>query len=505
MSRRFALCTLALIILVGLGLRSYQITARSLWFDEAFSWRLVSFPVTEMIARAIQDVHPPLYYFLLKGYATVFGNSLLSLRSFSVVFAGITIAAGYLFAAYAFRSRFAGLLAAAFVAVSGWQIAFAWEARMYTLGTALAFLSSWALLKGVRRPAWGIWIIYAVLATAFAYTHYFAFFTLAAHAVFVAGYILVKTRARVGEILGWRLTWQALAAALLFIALYAPWIPVFLRQNMQVQSSYWVPEVTAWSIPETVYRFYIPTTKPISREGASVIPALLPLVATGLALLWFAFSRQHKDANWLVTLAVFIPFAITILVSFIGQSLYQDRFLVFANLFVLVAAAALISRIPWTWPRRSLAVFAIVGLSGTFLNYWLELDIPNKPGVRAAAAAIAAEGAALEPVVVSSSFIYFSVNYYFTHDFSRPEPRLLSDTAELIHFAGGPILKISDIITPAGVSQISADTLWVVDTSGFGGTKASLGADWRAVSEKVFPEVFPHQGEIFVTKYQRVL
>jgi len=168
----------------------------------------------------------------------------------------------------------------------------------------------------------------------------------------------------------------------------------------------------------------------------------------------------------------------------------------------LVTAAALISRVRWIWPRRSLAAIAVLGLLGSFVSYWLELDILNKPGVRAAAALISSEGSAEQPVVVSSSFIYFSVNYYLTQA-SRPEPKLLSGTTELIHFAGGPILKTSDIITSAELSRVQSDILWVVDTSGFGGAKASLGHGWRVADEKKFPEIFPHQGDIFVTKYIR--
>ena len=35
---------LALIVLATLGLRGYGLGWRSLWFDEAFSWRLAEFP-----------------------------------------------------------------------------------------------------------------------------------------------------------------------------------------------------------------------------------------------------------------------------------------------------------------------------------------------------------------------------------------------------------------------------------------------------------------------------
>src|SRR5687768_6529637 len=105
MSRHLTIWLLLLALVVGAFLRVYQINDRSLWFDEAFSWRLVLFPLPEMITRAAADVHPPLYYFFLKGWTGVFGSSLAALRAFSVALGLASILMTYRFAATAWRSR----------------------------------------------------------------------------------------------------------------------------------------------------------------------------------------------------------------------------------------------------------------------------------------------------------------------------------------------------------------------------------------------------------------
>src|SRR3989338_11107154 len=84
MIRRQTAGLLGVIVLLGVALRSYHLGARGLWFDEAFSWRLIQFPLPELPTRAAADVHPPLYYILLKLWASIFDTSLLSLRLFSV-------------------------------------------------------------------------------------------------------------------------------------------------------------------------------------------------------------------------------------------------------------------------------------------------------------------------------------------------------------------------------------------------------------------------------------
>lgn len=503
MSRQAALWILILIIVGGIALRSWELTARSLWFDEAFSWRLIQFPFTEMLDRAAADVHPPLYYVILRGWATVFGTSLLSLRSFSVAMAGVTTAVAYGFTVYASGSRRAGLLAAALIAASGWLATFAWEARMYTLGTALAIASTWLLLRGVRRPAALTWISYGLVAAAFAYTHYFAFFTLAGHALFVLGALVVHTRWRVGEMLQAPLFWMALAGAALAAVLYIPWVPVLLAQNAQVQEAYWVPEIGGWSIPDTFYRMIVATTGIPPHTWPVLILAVLPIAGT--IIMWFllAFAPRRRDASMLVLLAGLIPFLLAIGISYVGQSLYQDRFLVFTSVFLWIGLALLFEYIPRKWQIAASIAVPALALVGA-VHLWLDLDIPSKPGAMASAAYIQEQLQDGQPVVVTSPFIFFSIDHYLQESYGRANlARLYSETGEFLHFAGGPILTQEDLIDPSVFASRNTDTMWLVDTSGFGGSKLAIPSPWRVAEEMSYPEVFVHQGEVFVRKLVR--
>lgn len=510
MSKRTALIILFLILVAATLLRSYQLTSRSLWFDEAFSWRLIQFPLGEMIARAAADVHPPLYYIALKGWSIVFGTSLASLRSFSVTAATLTVGAAYLFGATAARSRGAGLLAATFLAISGWQIQFAWEARMYTIGCLLALLSSWALLCAMRSepqsPRW--WALYALLAAAFAYIHYYAFFTIAAQLLFVVGFLIVTTRGRLGELLQARRFWYAVLAVLCAVAMYLPWLPTFWQQNSRVQDSYWISAIGGWSIPDTFYRMFIPTaTIPRHEGGVWILSALVPIAAT--LLFWAMLVRRGSrdksidDARWFVLLLGVVPFLLSIIVSLISQSLYQDRFFVFAHLFILMALALLLSRIPWRAVKTTAIAVVILGLVGTSLRFWQEIDIKNKPGAHAAALYIFAHKHMDEPILVSSPFIYFTIAHYAQEEFDNSTtPLLYSESGQLAHFAGGPILTPADVVGPA-LFTTPSNTLWMVDTTGFGATPLIPPAPWHATESKSFPEVYFYQGHVQVTKYEK--
>jgi mannosyltransferase len=135
---------LGVVLLAAVVLRCRGLAERSLWFDEAFTWRLVSFSWTEMCERIPRDNSPPLYFLLLKAWMALLGDTPTALRSLSVVLGGATVCGTWLFVREAFgrsaRGKEVTLLAAALVALSVFQVRYGWEARPYALGTALAAL-----------------------------------------------------------------------------------------------------------------------------------------------------------------------------------------------------------------------------------------------------------------------------------------------------------------------------------------------------------------------------
>lgn len=502
MSLKNTAALLGVLIVAAIILRLPFLEARSIWFDEAFSWRLISFSFPEMISRTGADVHPPLYYLLLKSWATFFGSHITSLRVFSVILSAATLIAVYGFIGNAFRSRLLAFLSASLLAVSGWQIFFSQEARMYTLGSFLAVLSVCLLWRSLQSSQYSWWLAWSLAVTAFMYTHYYAVFSVAAQVIVVVWVVYRRRQWSLLKNLG-------LSLGLAFI-LYLPWLPVLYQQSGRVQGSFWVPQLDRWSIPDTLYRFYLPTTQSLWHQGLGVILTLVPLALTSLVgLVLIARSLRGISSSNIATLLIvssaILPFLGSVAVSLFGQSLYQDRFLFFAHTFLLLMIMVWWWHFKTSWLRiAGAALTCLVFFSGT-IAYWQELKISQRGGVRAATEFIITQKEPA-PVIVSSSFIYFSVLHYFEeNNLSHSSPQLLSHDIELIHFAGGPILKTTDIITPQQLANLPSQNLWVIDTTGFGGRPTELSADWLKQEQHIFPEVFPFQGEIMITRYQRVL
>ncbi len=510
MSRRNSLWLLCLIILSGIVLRLYHIGLRSIWFDEAFTWRLIQFPWGEMLQRATLDVHPPLFYILIKPWALLFGASIVSLRLFSVTMAALTSLTAYLFTTTVCRDRRAGLLAAALVAFSGWQIAFSWEARMYTLGTALALFSSYLLVKATTRKKQNLWLwgAYGLAAVALAYVHYYAFFTLAAQGIFVIGLIIVQTRGRIGEMLQSRLLGGAVLAVVVVGALYAAWIPILLRQNAQVQTSFWIPALNRWSVPDTFYRMLLPTAASINHDGWQSLIALFPLMLFIVISLWLVLRKPLKNGStrsgtWLTVLGIFTPFVVSILLSLRGQSLYQDRYFIFAHVFMLCALAMALHTISFTIVRRSLIIITLASFLLSYRTYWQELAIAQHSGLHAAVTRVYTKYNRKDPVVVGSSFIYFSVAHYAKEEFAAGNPLLYSSNGQIAHFAGGPILTKLDITGPDIFTKTANKGIWLIDTTGFGGQPLPIPPGWKVTSEATYSEVFGYQGDIIVRRLER--
>ena len=64
------------VLILSAALQFTNMSRSSIWHDEGFTAMLVKkFSYLEIIARTARDVHPPLYYLLLKPWTSLFGYS----------------------------------------------------------------------------------------------------------------------------------------------------------------------------------------------------------------------------------------------------------------------------------------------------------------------------------------------------------------------------------------------------------------------------------------------
>lgn len=181
------------------------------WTDELFTVTAIKHPVREIIPLVQQDIHPPLYFVLLRQWAKLplpFSD-VAALRAFSAVWALLATVLLDLFWTRSLKPM-ERWLAIALFALSPCLLLYGRMARSYSMQAALALLSVAMLQRWMERPLSLPRASGALISTlALLYTHYVPGLAI------LSGFALI----------GWRSVGIARTATLLLAAAlgYLPW------------------------------------------------------------------------------------------------------------------------------------------------------------------------------------------------------------------------------------------------------------------------------------------
>ena len=493
MNNKKAIILLFLVLIAATALELSILTKISLWHDEAFSALLTRYDFKEMIYRAGLDVHPPLYYILLKGWAGLVGDSLFSLRLFSVIFGILAVIAFFLFIKGVFGNNKFALFSSVLLALNSFFIQFIMEARMFTLGIFLVILSSFFLVKAIKHKNWPWWLLYALSASAGIYTHYYVFFSILAQGLFLLYWIQQESGFKFFNWLKNRNFQAGIGAYLLIIISFFPWLKTFLSQMGQVQESYWIPAMNIGSVPATFLK--LTTGGGIDSSRFWYVLAIFMILI--LAAFIYALKKFESPNKWLVLLLIAVPFLGAIAFS-LKISIYLDRYFIFTLPFYLILMAGAIWTIKNNKLKNILLVVAILGSLISFPIRWQRLGVEKKPGMAAVADYLNQQVKPGEKIYVGSSFVYFTFKYY---NQTGIQPKLFAPYS-LPHFSGTALLSPEDIIQDFYQGIKEDDIIWVINTTGFGNYQPSLPDNWVKKEEKGFQDIYDYQGWILAAKYQ---
>lgn len=305
------------------------ITKSSIWFDEAFGAYLAKFNFLDIARYTATDVHPPVYYWLLKCWTLMFGNSELALRSLSLFFGGVAIVFGYLLSDKLF-GKTAARLSLIFLALSPMLVRYGQEARMYTLVAAIALAATYALTFAMKSKKKLPWVIYGILLGLGVWVHYFAAIVWIAHWIWRADIIRRESSSK-EEFKKKFFSKDWLLAHFVALGIFLPWLPFLLVQVTIVQvAGFWIPPVT----PGTPLNFLTNVVYYRDLNDATGWLAMAFVVVTvALGILAFkiykGLNKADKQSYRLIMTLAFVPMIIIFVLSMPPlRSVFIDRYLI---------------------------------------------------------------------------------------------------------------------------------------------------------------------------------
>ncbi|MBE7560452.1 glycosyltransferase family 39 protein [bacterium] len=396
---------LVAIVLLGAGLRLPGLFSESLWSDEAISVRLARLPALELIRTTAEDVHPPLYYLLLKLWMQMFGESEAALRSLSWVLGVAALPLAYrVFRRLAPDEHGLAPATTALLAFGDMHAYYSLEVRNYALVAFLGLLATDFLVtaRGAVRGAHPT-VAYAVVMGAALYTHYFAGFLWLAHVAW-----MTWERPTGGSR---RLSLRRIILLASPLALFAPWSLVVLHQ-VRLGDMAWMagqlvpvsPQFMFWTAGRLTYFGEAPAVcwPAVGFFAVAILPALLLGAAAAL-------RPGPRRAAARLCLAAGPGVLLFVFIISLWKRIYLSRFFTLTTPFWF----GLIVCGLWTLPRPGLrrAWLALL-LVGT-LYYSIDARLlPRRPQWRQAAALVLRQGPPEALVVLHAGFTQDLWNYY---------------------------------------------------------------------------------------------
>ena len=299
---------------LALVLRVLLVDAQSGWLDEAVSLDTVRWGWHSLVRAQLHDVHPLLYFLLLRLWLILSGTGLVQARLLSVLFGVALVPALYSLAERLFDRRTA-IVTSLLLVVSPLAIWSADLVRMYALRELLALLAVRLLVEAADTQRLRPWAAFSICAVLAVNADYSADYLICGA---LCWYLLLVIRHR-----------AALRPLLLSCAAMAVLsIPMLLVLHRQTQGQFlqmiaWIPAPTPSSVLAT-WRDLISRQSPHPSMVGLVSAALLALSAAccGLEARRRAATRQGYQLLLCIILA---PLALPLLASLLHPTFITEQ------------------------------------------------------------------------------------------------------------------------------------------------------------------------------------
>jgi hypothetical protein len=341
---------------------------KSVWLDEGFSLLTARLSWGEILETQALDVHPPLYFLLLKLYTLLFGESVGAVKIFSVIPMVLALFAGWLFLSKEFSKRSGVLFASCFFVLLP-AAHYSVEIRMYSWAVFFVMMTAISAWRAARTDKVYWWAAFGVFIAASAYTHHYAAAMVAVGGGIFFVHTLVWDRGKI---------YKVALSGVLALVLYSPWIPVVTGAFSGAGENFWIGN-TEEGNPLNCFLFDF--------RGSNIVFTGFLLLNFCAALFAFLTAKKRTAVDIFAFYGVLCFFGVSMVslgvVLFISPVL-ADRYLAPALGLIWLFVAA---EHPVLRHGRCFVVLCAACLAAGFVSVEEILDVKRKDGkkyVRAA-------------------------------------------------------------------------------------------------------------------------
>lgn len=321
------------------------------WYDEIFSISIVEHSFSDIISFTASDVHPPLYYFILKVFGMIFGYDMVVYRFVSILFFIIMLLSIGWFCKKYFGIKEA-ILAMLFITGAPNMLLYAVEMRMYSLSCMLIVISMVLAIEIYNQANWKKWIAFSIVNVLAAYTHYFAGAAVILIMCCLLFFIFFKNNNRKDNVFWW------MKSTVLTAILYIPWLFVFYKQLTKVKGDYWI-EPFELSYLKDYWQFVFG-----KHELLSVVLMILFLLA--FFMIFYCKNRKYNHIFFMETVSFFGFIVVGILLSVLVTPVFWKRYIIIVlPLFWMMISCSLLQ----FKKDKILIVLCCIGAIMLFSNY----------------------------------------------------------------------------------------------------------------------------------------
>ncbi len=274
---------LTLALLPALALRLGTLATTGLWYDEAYCWWVsTAVPLSKTVELANRELIPPVYYFFLRLWIPLAGDSEFALRLPSALMGLLAVAAAVRLVRTLTRQNLAAFAALILFSIAPPLLWAAHEVRMYGPLLTWTLLSGAALVEVVqnttprRQKRWA-WIWAAATLASLYHLVLVGFWLLG------QGLFALYALARQGQTALRRGILTLLGPALTIVILYAPWAWTALH-SLSHNATYWAGHLPIAYFAEITVRGILLIEHFPPENAAGISAAVLLLIVLSLLL-----------------------------------------------------------------------------------------------------------------------------------------------------------------------------------------------------------------------------